>query len=242
MLWALELYSPYKCFLLPSAILAVRLKRPFTTPVVVIAAMQTIIISMPKDITPQIVPAVSLRSRHCCLCHLHYTTVKFLPTMVSYRNTLHLRVHTLTLQVFQLNGCAIFSLGVMFEHFGRKIFTDPINNLIAISTLLDGISGRVLLYKPSKKEIVYDANSTISAGYELETEFSSPGELLDGFATAIGLYNNSLLIGAPNSNTVYAYAPDDVTGKFRLYQTITPEDKLHHSKFGCSISINNDNG
>ena len=130
----------------------------------------------------------------------------------------------------------------MFEHFGRKIFTDPINNLIAISTLLDGISGRVLLYKPSKKEIVYDANSTISAGYELETEFSSPGELLDGFATAIGLYNNSLLIGAPNSNTVYAYAPDDVTGKFRLYQTITPEDKLHHSKFGCSISIFNDNG
>ena len=76
-----------------------------------------------------------------------------------------------------------------------------------------------------------------SDGYYLAAQFSSP-ELLkfDGFASAIGIHNKTVFIGAPTKNVVYVHRPD-VHDAFRLVQTLTPSDVTPHSSFGCSLSV-----
>ena len=76
-----------------------------------------------------------------------------------------------------------------------------------------------------------------SDGYYLAAQFSSP-ELLkfDGFASAIGIHNKTVFIGAPTKNVVYVHRPD-VHDVFRLVQTLTPSDVTPHSSFGCSLSV-----
>jgi hypothetical protein len=111
--------------------------------------------------------------------------------------------------------------------------TDSINNLIVVTTLQ--VSGRVFIY-------TIGMNNT---GYKLISEISSPNKIstkFDGFASTVDIYNNSLLIGAPDANSVYFYLPDPKTGKFVLQQTLQPTDITSESNFGCSISIYEDYG
>jgi hypothetical protein len=111
--------------------------------------------------------------------------------------------------------------------------TDSINNLIVVTTLQ--VSGRVFIY-------TIGMNNT---GHKLISELSSPNKIsskLDGFASTVDIYNNSLLIGAPDANSVYFYLPGPKTGKFILQQTLQPTDFTSESNFGCSISICEDYG
>jgi hypothetical protein len=129
-------------------------------------------------------------------------------------------------------------VGIPFEKYGHKMVTDPINNLIVITTLQE--SGRAFIY----------TNGMNSTGYKLISELSSPnkygrtntGSKWDRFASTVDIYNNSLLVGSPDSNSVYFYLPDPKNGEFILQQTLRPIDITSDSNFGCSISIYGDYG
>lgn len=73
------------------------------------------------------------------------------------------------------------------------------------------------------------------------SELSSPKSTLDNFGSTVAISNNSLLVGAPNDNSVYFYSPDE-TGNFVLQQRIQPNDVITGSNFGCSLDVYNDYG
>lgn len=119
------------------------------------------------------------------------------------------------------------------------MLSDRISNLVAVTAPNSGVSGRVFLFAP----VSVQSNRSDNKTYKLKMEISSPSEgKLDGFGSSMGLFNKSLLIGAPGSGTVYVYTHDSLTGEYAIQQVIKPRGTAPDSNFGCSIYVHGDNG
>ena len=119
------------------------------------------------------------------------------------------------------------------------MLSDKASNLIAVTAPNSGVSGRVFLFAP----VSVESNQSDIKTYKLHMEIGSPSKgKLDGFGSSMGLFNQSLLIGASGSGIVYVYTPDSVSGEYAIQQVIKPKGTAPDSNFGCSISVHGDNG
>ncbi len=116
--------------------------------------------------------------------------------------------------------------------FGSAVAMDPVTNNIAVAEA----SGESVY--------IYDESG---GSFDLVRDLSNPGSSTDDFGAALAMYNDVLVVGAPqalNSLTdptgvVYVYVYNFLTGEWPISPNQTIEGSFDTGEFGASVALDN---